>query len=141
VRGLASDEAAQTHHRSKAPALGRFLGRERNFERAWHLDHAHVVVADAACFQSGKRPRLQPIGDEVVELRHDDGQLQSCALVRAFKLQHHDLSFGKEGGADRGEAKRRLIILHANTPLAPASAPIPSATMSSTSNVLPGTNR
>ena len=45
-------------------------------------------LSTPADFQPFERAGLQAIGDEVVELRHDDRELQSRRFVRSFDCQH-----------------------------------------------------
>ena len=66
---------------ANVPASGRFLCRERNLERARHLDDADVVAENPGRLQPFERAGLQAIGDEVVELRHDDRELQTRRLL------------------------------------------------------------
>ena len=45
-------------------------------------------LSNAGRLQPFERAGLQPIGDEVVELRHDERELQSRRFLRAFDRQH-----------------------------------------------------
>lgn len=88
VRRRPAYEAAQADDRRKPPVRGRLFCGKRNLERAWHLDDAHIISADACRLQRVQGARLQPVGDEVVELRHHDRELHARRFLRSFDGEH-----------------------------------------------------
>src|SRR5882672_7485611 len=86
MRRLAADETAKADNSRKETTFGRMLRGERDLERARHADDGDVARGDAGGGERGQRTRLQAVGDEVVVLRHDDGEPEprraSCAFYR-----------------------------------------------------------
>ena len=77
VRRLAANQAAEADDRVEAPALGGVLRRQRNLEGARHADDRDVARRDAGRGQRRERAGLQPVGDEVVVLRHDEREAEA----------------------------------------------------------------
>ena len=110
VRGRAANEATQADDGLESSRRGRAPRRERDLEGAGHLQHGHVIRRHTGARQGRQRAGLQPVGDEVVILRHDDRDAECSHLLHwrwgltpsAFlRLMHSRLCFPRRHGRRR----------------------------------------
>src|SRR5205085_1333809 len=89
MRRRTFNQTAKADNRRKSALRGRLPRGERNLEGARHLDKRDVIAGNACRRKRIERACQQAIGDEVVELRHDDGNSQSGAFVRTLEVLHY----------------------------------------------------
>ena len=91
MRSRAANEAAETDDRIVPAAFSRVLGGDRNLEGARHTHHGHVARIDVRRRERRDRAFQQPLGDEVVVFRHDDGEAEPGAGLCAFNHDHRSV--------------------------------------------------
>src|SRR5579863_8945708 len=94
MRGLAAQDASDTDDGVAAAGGGEFLRGDGKFERARHAHDFNLLLTGARAFERVERTGEEPIGDEAVELAHNDakvkaGGIEAASRDRGFEILGH----------------------------------------------------
>ena len=83
MRGLAADDDAEADDRVVPPQVGELLGGQGDLEAPRHPDDGEVLLRGAVADQGVDRALEEPLGHEVVEPAHDDGDAHPAGVELA----------------------------------------------------------